>query len=187
MEVQDTRHDAIARLPKALRALVTVERFASVVLLLAILGIMAAQVVARYVLDSPIPWSEELAKFALIWLAFVAAAAVMAEGRHMTVDVVPTLLGPRGALALETLVSILILGVCAAFLPAGVQFIQQLSGVRSPAMQIPMSWWYSAAVAGFALLAFHTVVNLVMAFRRKAPLWRENKQSSTEVGPGANL
>jgi TRAP-type C4-dicarboxylate transport system permease small subunit len=66
-------------------------------LLLTILGTMGAQVVARYVFHAPISWSEEWARFALIWLAFLSAAFVMAEGRHIAVDVVSARLSPRGS------------------------------------------------------------------------------------------
>jgi TRAP-type transport system small permease protein len=141
-------------------------------------------VVARYLLKTPIPWSEELARFALIWLAFVAAGCVMAAGRHITVDVVSRFLGRRGALALECVVSLVVLVVCGAFLPAGVQFIQHLGEVKSPALHIPMSWWYGAALVGFGLLAFHTVVNLVLAFQRKQPVWRELGQQPIEMETG---
>lgn len=132
---------------------------------------MAAQVAARYVFRSPIAWTEELARFVLIWLAFMGAAFVMGEGRHITVDVVSRMLSRRGRLALECVSSVAVLVACAMLLPAGLAFARQMGSVRSPALQIPMSWWYWAAGAGFVLLALHTLANLIAAIRRGAPLW----------------
>jgi TRAP-type transport system small permease protein len=184
MEAEVTQRDPVAGLPKPLRWLVAAERFASVALLLAVLGLMAAQVVARYVFGSPIPWSEELARFGLIWLAFIASVCVMAEGRHIAVDLISKFLDWRGVLVLESVVSLVILAVCGAFLSAGIQFLPQMGAVKSPALHIPMSWWYCAAVVAFGLIALHAIVNLVVAFQRKTPLWRETGNLPIEIEPG---
>lgn len=40
-------------------------------------------VLARYLFGRPIPWSEEFARYALIWLAFVGAAACTKRNTHI--------------------------------------------------------------------------------------------------------
>ncbi len=136
-----------------------------------LLGLMTAQVAARYVFGSPIAWSEELARFVLIWLGFIAAALVMGEGRHITVDVTSRMLSRRGRLVLECVSSVAVIVACAMILPAGVAFAQQVGSIRSPALRIPMSWWYWGTALGFGLVALHTAANLILAIRRGAPLW----------------
>ena len=44
------------------------------VLLLAMTFVVFGQVIARYVLQTPLSWSEELARFMLIWLSMLSAA-----------------------------------------------------------------------------------------------------------------
>jgi TRAP-type C4-dicarboxylate transport system permease small subunit len=39
-------------------------------------------VIARYVFNAPPFWTEELARFCLIWLTFVGAVVVHAERSH---------------------------------------------------------------------------------------------------------
>ncbi|MEC8473857.1 MAG: TRAP transporter small permease subunit, partial [Planctomycetota bacterium] len=68
------------------RGLVMGEKMVAALFLLAVIITMASQVVARYVFGSPFQWSEEVARLALIWMTFVSAAYVMAEGRHIAVD-----------------------------------------------------------------------------------------------------
>jgi TRAP-type transport system small permease protein len=161
----------LARLPAPVRWLIQVERGISVLLLALLAGLMAAQVAARYLFGSPIAWSEELARFVLIWLGFMGAAFVMGEGRHITVDVVSRVLSRKGRLAVECFSSVVVILSCAMLVPAGIDFSMRMGSVKSPALEIPMSWWYWAAAAGFVLLALQNFFNLILAFRRGAPIW----------------
>jgi TRAP-type transport system small permease protein len=157
--------------PGWVRGLAAVERWASVLLLGMVLGLMAAQVVARYLFRSPIAWSEELARFALIWLAFLAAGWVMGDGRHLVVDVVSRRMSRRGRLVLDGLSGGVVLLTCLALLPAGAGFAWQMGGVKSSALGIPMSWWYFAPVTGLALVAVHSGVRMWMSVRRGSAGW----------------
>ena len=62
------------------------------------LSTMATQVFARYVFGAPFSWSEEVARLCLIWLTFISAAFVMAQGRHIAVDMISSRVGDRGKL-----------------------------------------------------------------------------------------
>jgi len=55
-----------------------------------------ANVVARYVFNAPIPWAEELARYAFIWLVFIGAALCSKHRRHVGIDVVVMALPERG-------------------------------------------------------------------------------------------
>ena len=47
---------------------------------------MFFQVIARYVFDAPPFWTEELARFTLIWITFVGAGLVHQRGEHIAVN-----------------------------------------------------------------------------------------------------
>jgi TRAP-type transport system small permease protein len=140
--------------------LVRAEQVLSAGLLVTVLGLIAAQVVARYVFDRPITWSEELARFAFIWLVFTAAVFVMAESRHIAVDVVGTVVGRRGRVVLEIIASLVVVLSVALLLWQGAPFAWGMSR-QSPALGIAMRWWYLAAVVGLVLLALHAVAGAV--------------------------
>lgn len=162
--------------------LTCLERLAAAGMLVTILVTMGAQVVARYVFHRPISWSEEWARFALIWLAFLAAAFVMAEGRHIAVDLVSSRLGGRGKLWLELISSGFIVGTCLLLLVGGFRFVWRVGLVTSPALELPMSWWYGAASVGLGLMALHSACSTVAAFRRGRPVW-DGVPASEERGP----
>jgi TRAP-type transport system small permease protein len=149
-----------------MRWLVAVERGASAGLLLMILGTMSAQVVARYLLHAPISWSEEWARFTLIWLAFLAAAMVMAQGQHIAVDVISPWLGSTAQRWLQCLQNAVVVLACLLLLIGGFRFVWRVGLVGSPALGIPRSYWYGAASVGLGLIAVHGVANILSALGR---------------------
>jgi TRAP-type transport system small permease protein len=154
--------------PRWERWLVAAERWICVGLLGLVLGLMAAQVVARYVLRSPIAWSEELARFGLAWLAFVGAGWVMAEGRHLVVDVLSGRWTGRGRKILDCVSHGLVVLTCVVLLPPATEFAWRMGGVKSSALGIPMSWWYFAPVTGLVLVGLHGLVWIWLTWRRDA-------------------
>jgi len=63
-------------------------------LMIVLLVAASAQVFWRYVLNSPLAWSEEFARYTFVWLVFLAACIAFRDGKHMAVDLVPPLLSP---------------------------------------------------------------------------------------------
>jgi TRAP-type C4-dicarboxylate transport system permease small subunit len=51
-----------------------------------------SNVVARYCFNSPIPWAEEFARYAFIWLVFVGAVVCTKHKRHICIDTAVALL-----------------------------------------------------------------------------------------------
>lgn len=150
-----------AQAPRPLRLLRLVEGVLSGMLVVAVLGLVAFQVFTRYVLNAPVPWSEELARFALVWLTFIGAGYVMARGTHVTVVVGSSLLGRRGAAVLDVFGNLVVVAVCAVLLTNSIQFLQTAGRTSSPAAGISMSYVYGAAVVGFALIVIHAVHRVV--------------------------
>lgn len=54
------------------------------------------QVFSRLVLDSPVTWSEELAKIVFVWLSFLGSAFVYGERGHMAVEFLARKFSPAG-------------------------------------------------------------------------------------------
>ena len=164
-----------------LRWLLRGEQMLAVGLLLLVLVTMGVQVIARYVFHAPISWSEELARFGLIWLAFIASGFVMAEGQHLTVDMLSARLGPVGKFRLDCFSNSIVILTCLLLLVGGFQFVWYVARVGSPGLGIPMSWWYGAASTGLALVALHAVLNMRYAFRTGHPVWINHLPGQEEL------
>lgn len=61
---------------------------ASVLLLLSVLTLMTLQIVMRYLFSSPLTWSEELARYAMVWMTFTGSALAVTKKAHVCVDLI---------------------------------------------------------------------------------------------------
>ena len=109
---------------------------ASVVMVLVTL----AQVIFRYVLAAPLPWSEELARYCFVWIVFLGGAVGLSRGTHLGVDLLvnafPEVARRRFDALTNTLVAIFAATVIYASLPVlNINMFQ-----RSPALGIQMSY-----------------------------------------------
>jgi TRAP-type C4-dicarboxylate transport system permease small subunit len=50
--------------------------------------VVVASVLFRYVFLSPITWSEEVGRYVMIWMGFLAASIAVRRGLHVGVDFV---------------------------------------------------------------------------------------------------
>ena len=59
------------------------------------LGVLFAQVVARYVLNNAISWAEELCLFGLVYLTYFGASLAARHNRHIRITLLPDSLSPK--------------------------------------------------------------------------------------------
>ena len=149
------------------------EQSLAALLLFVILTTMGAQVFARYFFGAPFQWSEEVARLALIWMTFISAAFVMAQGRHITVDLISPRLSVRGQLWLEYVSHAIVTASCLLLLIGGSRFVWGVRKVASPSLGIPKSYWYGALCVGLVLMAIHSFVNLLQVLATGRPTVRE--------------
>lgn len=130
---------------------------ACVVILGSLLVIVAAQVFFRYVLNASLTWSEEIARYLLIWLTFVGATVGIRRHAHIAVDIAVRAL-PAPARRVAALAA---LGCTAALLmillAAGNQVVATIGGQAAPATQLPMRVPYLAIPVGAALMLVNVV------------------------------
>lgn len=169
------------RLPRAVRALRAVEGVVATLLVVSVLSLVIFQVVTRYVLARPVPWSEELARFALIWLAFIGAAWVAGRGSHVTVVLGDQRLGRRARAAIEVLSGLLSIAICTILLTGSLSFLERADRTSAPATGLAMGWVYGASVLAYVLILVHTVVAVIVAIRHPGEINREGRGMEAEL------
>ena len=121
-------------------------------LMCALCTVVFVGVVYRYVLVSPIPWTEEVARLCLVWVSFVGAYLAMRRGRHIAMDTIYVLFGPRARWICDAVG----LGVLAAFLLVlmwyGARYSSAFWNARSPYLGFRMGLVYLALPVGAGLL-----------------------------------
>jgi TRAP-type C4-dicarboxylate transport system permease small subunit len=137
------------------RALVRVNQALIVVMMMTMATLVFANVVSRYLFAHSLNWSEEIARYMMIWITYLGAGLAMRGGQHVAIEfgqsALPKPFHPwiRGLVAATIL---LFLGVLTV---AGVQFTEFAWRQRSPVMQWPMGAVYLAIPIGSLLFALH--------------------------------
>ncbi len=102
-------------------------------------------VITRYLLGGQASWTEELARFLLIWIGLLGAAYASGKGMHLAIDLLPGRLEERSQRRLEIAInSIVILFALSVMVIGGLRyvFLTFTLGQISPALQIPMGFVY---------------------------------------------
>lgn len=157
--------DYLEQRSRVYRVLVVSERVAACAFLVGTLGLVVLQVISRYIFNTPFAWTEELARFALLWLTFVSAGFVMARRIHIAVDLLVSKLNRTGALVVDTCALIAVVVTSGIMAWAGAGFAAGASRLAAPATSLPMSLVYSAAVVGFGLICLHAVLHVYLNIR----------------------
>ncbi len=124
---------------------------------LAMALLVAVQVFFRYALNHSIFWSEELARFLLVWLTFLGASVVYRRGAHASVDFIYRRLEPRGRRAVNILVHLLSLAFFAVMIVYGWRFAYFVRLQVSPALYLPKWIPYAIIPLSGAILAVHAL------------------------------
>ena len=157
---------------KALRFLdENIEKMLCVIALALMSAVIVAQVFCRYVLNSSLSWSEELARYLFIWMIYIGISYGVKLDKHICVDAVYTFM-PKSIKRGYAIVAYLLFLAFAVFIVYyGIMVVgmQISSGQVSPAMGVPMQYVYAAPVVGFVLTAIRLVQKVIEAIR--APEW----------------
>lgn len=136
-------------------------RWAILVLLSTMTLVVVLGIVARYVLLVSIPWTEEMARYLMIWTGFVAFGVAYRRKELIYVRIMVDKLPPR----LMRLISFVSDLLCAFFLVLVIAYGFRLCQVNatqvSPAARIPMSWIYAAIPLGCGLCLVFILESMV--------------------------
>lgn len=126
-----------------------------------------AQVFFRYVLAAPLPWSEELARYLMIWVACLAASEAYHQKSHVGVNLLSDLLPVKLRRWLHQIVHLVILVLMLVIIYQGFTLSWLLLDQMSPALGIPMTWPYLSVPVGASFIALHTITFLVQGFKEQ--------------------
>ncbi len=117
-------------------------------------------VVTRYVLGSQLSWSEELARFLLMWIGILGAAYASGQKKHLAIELLQTKLSAAQQKNLNLVINLLvILFALAVMIVGGVRliYITQTLGQLSPALRVPMAFIYAVVpLSGLLILYYQT-------------------------------
>lgn len=124
-------------------------------LVIAIAVIMIAQVIARYVFQSALTWSDELARYMLVWCGFLSVSYCVKRRISIKIDQFQNALSEKVIPWIKMIRHTIVFLFCIIMIPYSVTYVQQAvaSGAASSAMKIPMYCIQCAPLVCFVLLA----------------------------------
>lgn len=149
-------------------------RWVSFVLLGLLVVTPLAQIVMRGVFNVPMSGAEELARYFLISLTFIAAAYVTREGGQIRMEEVQAMLPPRPRWILQLVIELAGLAMFGALFVAGMITIGNNLNNQTATLEMPFWLFMGPLVAGSFLLVVETGAMLLHTLRRGRP---EEKQT----------
>lgn len=153
---------------KFLRTFDRVQTRIEEMLLLALLGSMLLVVflgvINRFVINLPMSWSEELARYLMIWAAFVGASLGVKHATHITVDSLVSIFSNKARGHISLVVNVACCIFCMWIFYIGFVFMEKLmmTGQVSPAMRAPIYYAYIAVPLGFLMMGSRYLINLII-------------------------
>lgn len=133
--------------------------------------IIFTQVFMRYVLSSSLAWSEEIARYAFIWMIYIGVSYGVKKGKHLGVDAFADLFQEKGKIILAIIANICFLIFSVVVIYFGFDIVLRITR-ESAALQLPMGWVYAAPVAGMILTMLRLLQKIyyhIKAFRMLDP------------------
>jgi TRAP-type C4-dicarboxylate transport system permease small subunit len=145
------------------------------------------QVFTRWVLNDPSAWTEELARYLLIWIGLLGAAYAAGRQMHLAIDLLPNHLDGARRHALEIAIDVVILAFAIGVMIVGgyrLVSLTLLMGQQSAALGLQLGWVYSVIPLSGAIIAFYSIESMmqrVRAARGRSADVGQTKRSSHEI------
>ena len=121
-------------------------------------------VFTRYVMDAQASWSEELARFLLIWIGILGAAYAAGKNMHLAIDLYPSSLPPPKRRRLYMLINSMIILFALTVLVIGgsrLVYVTSTLGQVSAALQLPLSVVYTVLPLSGLLVIYFKISDIL--------------------------
>ncbi|GAB2884043.1 TRAP transporter large permease subunit [Paralcaligenes sp. KSB-10] len=129
-------------------------------LVLAEIVILFSGIFARYVLNTPLIWSDELASLLFLWLAMLGAAVAFRHGEHMRMTALVNKATPKTRAFLEVFAVLCSLAFVLLVLLPSFQATRDQAVITTPAMGLSLAWRTAALPTGLLFMACFALIRL---------------------------
>lgn len=124
------------------------------------------QFFSRYVLNSSFAWTEEIARYLLMWVTFVGAAVAMRRRSHIAVEVLHQFLPEPVVRVLNFLIDVIVLGFVGLLVWYAWQVTERMEIQRMTVFDLSMSIVYGGIFVGCLLMLWRAAQMFIANARR---------------------
>jgi C4-dicarboxylate transporter DctQ subunit len=139
----------------------------SLIILYVTVVVIFVQVICRYVLQVALPWTEEFARYAFLWLIFLANALAERQKEHFRVSYFVEQAPRRLRYVFWAFGEILIFIFFIWLLMDSLQFVQMGKRMISTVMQLRLDWVYWGLPVAVILSLLNRSRNIVTVLRER--------------------
>lgn len=146
--------------------------FLTWVLMASMCLLIGFQIINRFMLHIPAPFSEEFCRYNFVWLTMVASAKAMHDRQHLAVDIMPYLLAhkPKLSNSIKLFAQCLALFFLAILFKQTVAFCINSIGTSCLTIRFPILYVYIILPIGFLsmfLFELKNTVDTLKSFSKK--------------------
>jgi TRAP-type C4-dicarboxylate transport system permease small subunit len=122
------------------------------------------QVFTRFIMGDPSSFTDELARYLMIWLGILGAAYVSGRNMHVAIDVLPLRSSDKTQRKLKRIVYVSIIAFALfAMVICGLRlvYITYVLDQHSPALQIPLAAVYFAIPLSGILIIYYKITDIL--------------------------
>ncbi|WP_108669993.1 TRAP transporter small permease [Peribacillus acanthi] len=138
---------------------IKVNHFALGLMMFGMFVLVFTNIITRYFFSYSINWAEELARYLMVWTAFLGAGLGMREGRHVAIEVLHDYLPKQVRPFLRAFVGLIIITFMAILAYIGYKYASVTMVQQSPVLRWPIGLVYMVIPIGaiIFILQFITV------------------------------
>ncbi len=120
------------------------------------------QIFTRFVLNNAASWTEEFLRYSLIWLTMLGVPYAYSRGQHIAIEFIVNTFSIKGKRLTQIFIEVLILCISVfVMIIGGIMVTINASGQVSPALGMPMQFYYSSVPVCGILMIIYTVPRLI--------------------------
>ena len=146
--------------------------------------IVVAQVFWRYVLHSPLGWTEQVCRIAFNWMVMLGIPVVFNRGITMAFDILLGHIRGRANFAVRIVIQILGLAFSAFYFAASMQLCLSAVGRMTSGVKVPQNLLYGAQPAAAVLLFLVLFKQMIEIIRREREPAAEERIQAEGIGEG---
>ncbi len=121
-------------------------------LIAAICFVLILQVFCRYVLNAPLIWSEEVARYLFVWAVMIGLGYNIRTGTSISLRLLFNTFPHLVQVVLTCLTNSFLMVLFIICLPYAIRFTKMQANIMTAATEVPMSWVVVSIPIGFAYL-----------------------------------
>lgn len=135
-----------------------------VIVMLLLVACVVWQVVSRYVLNDPSTFTNEAARYLMMWVGLLGAAYTVGLQRHLSIDLISGNLSGRTYRFVHLLINLIIMTFTfLVIFKGGIDLVEKVlsRGQVSAVMRIPMGYVYLALPISGTFMMFYSALFVV--------------------------